>query len=249
MIPIFLFLFLSKFLNNFVEGNELYIPYSDYKNPSINSIHGTGNRTLDIIYREKCAKLCGEENYSDEHCCEGNTLEEEKCQSFKRCQEILDNFQHYVIGIALLSYLCLMVITMVIVFILYYCYTRDKYYKCKNAFSSSIIVLFAATVIPIAILQFYCWYKIITIEQFFGANFDKCFNIGNSMQSVEVKNDQRPEIRNVDIDNYRYREKPDFKYEEKFYENNDNIAAGQKSSVRSNNRMLGEDKINNDKLK
>ena len=249
MIPIFLFLLISKFLNNFVEGNELYIPYSDYKNPSINSIHGTGNRTLDIIYREKCAKLCGEENYSDEHCCEGNTLEEEKCQSFNRCQEILDNFQRYVIGIALLSYLCLMVITMVIVFILYYCYTKDKYYKCKNAFSSSIIVLFAATVIPIAILQFYCWYKIITIEQFFGANFDKCFNIGNSMQSVEVKNEQRPEIRNVDIDNYHYREKPDFKYEEKFYGNNDNIATGQKSSVRSNNRMLGEGKINNDKLK
>ena len=249
MIPIFLFLLISKFLNNFVEGNELYIPYSDYKNPSINSIHGTGNRTLDVIYREKCAKLCGEENYSDEHCCEGNTLEEEKCQSFKRCQEILDNFQRYVIGIALLSYLCLMVITMVIVFILYYCYTKDKYYKCKNAFSSSIIVLFAATIIPIAILQFYCWYKIITIEQFFGANFDKCFNIGSSMQSVEVKNEQRPEIRNVDIDNYQYREKPDFKYEEKFYGNNDNIATGQKSSVRSNNRMLGEDKINNDKLK
>ena len=249
MIPILIFLFITKFLNIFSKPSELYIPYSDYKNPSINSIHGTGNRTLDIIYRENCAKLCGKETYSDEHCCEGNTLEEEKCQSFKRCQEILDNFQRYVIGIALLSYLCLMLITMAIVFILYYCYTRDKNYKFKNAYSSSIIVLFAATIIPIAILQFYCWYKIITIEQFFGANFDKCFNIGNSMQSVEVKNEQRPEIRNVDIDNNRYIEKPETNYDQKFYSSNEQYNTGQKSSVRSNNFMLGEDKKTNDKLK
>ncbi len=247
-IPIFTFLTLSKFLNIFIKANELYIPYSDYKNPSINSIHGTGNRTLDVIYRENCAKLCGETTYSDTHCCEGNTLEEEKCQSFKRCQEILDNFQHYVIGIALISYLCLMLITMVIVFILYYCYTRDKYYKCKNAYSSAIIVLFAATIIPIVILQFYCWYKIITIEQFFGANFDKCFNIGNSMQSVEVKDDdQRPDIRNVDIDNNNINEKPNINNEQNFYKVNDNITS-QKSSQRSSNYMMGEEKNQDQRL-
>ena len=190
LIQFFIFIFLSKFKIIFTKENELYIPYSDYKNPSINSIHGTGNRTLDILYREKCANLCGVKEYSDIHCCEGNTLEEEKCKSFKRCQEILDNFQRYVIGIALIAYLTMMVITMVIVFIVYYIFTKDKHYKCKNAYSSAIIVLFAATVIPIAILQFYCWYKLITIEKFFGANFDKCFNIGKSLQSVEVKNDE-----------------------------------------------------------
>ena len=186
LLQMFIFICVTLYLNIIIKANELYIPYSDYKNPSINSIHGTGNRTLDILYRENCAKLCEKKLYSDTHCCEGNSLEEEKCQSFKRCQEILDNFQRYVIGIALISYLCLMLITMVIVFIVYYCYTKDKYYKFKNAYSSAIIVLFAATIIPIAILQFYCWYKVITIEQFFGANFDKCFNIGKSLQSIDV---------------------------------------------------------------
>ena len=195
-----LIFFISFIINIQSKEDELYIPYSDYKNPSINSIYGTGNRTLDIIYRENCAKLCGEKTYDDTHCCEGNTLEEEKCQSFKRCQDILDNFQRYVMKIALISYFSLMVIVMVIVFIVYYCYTRDKIYKCKNAYSSALIVFFAGTVIPIIILQIYCWYKVITIEQFFGANFEKCFNISKSLQSVDVLDDQKPENRNIEND-------------------------------------------------
>ena len=194
-------IFLVSFLNIYSKEDELYTPYSDYKNPSINSIYGTGNRTLDLSYREKCAKLCGEKTYDDTHCCEGNTLEEEKCLSFKRCQDILDNFQRYVINIALISYFSLMFAVMVIVFFVYYCYTRDKKFKCKNAYSSSIIVFFAGTVIPIIILQIYCWYKVITIEQYFGANFDKCFNISKSLQSVDVLDDQKPENRNIDNDN------------------------------------------------
>ena len=237
MIFFFIFATLLSYLNIFIKAeSELYIPYSDYKNPSLNSIHGTGNRTLDVIYREKCAQLCGEKTYSDFHCCEGNTLEEEKCQSFKRCQEILDNFQRYVISIALISYLCLMVITMVIVFIVYYCYTKDQNYKCKNAYSSAIIVLFAATIIPIIILQCYCWNKAISIEQFFGANFDKCFNIGKSLQSIDVI-DEKPERRINKINNIQ--EKPEFNNNvDKFDENN---IISQKSSQRSGNYMLKED--------
>ena len=195
------FIFFISFINIHSKEDELYTPYSDYNNPSINSIYGTGNRTLDIIYRKNCARLCGEKTYDDSHCCEGNTLEEEKCQSFRRCQDILDNFQRYIINIALISYFSLMFIVMVVVFFVYYCYTRDKKYKCKNAYSSSLVVFFAATIIPIIILQIYCWYKVITIEQYFGANFDKCFNISKSLQSVDVLDDQRPERRNIDNDN------------------------------------------------
>ena len=97
-------IFFSLFLNIQTKESELYIPYSDYNSPSINSIYRTGNRTLDVLYREKCSKLCGQKEYDDSHCCEGNTLEEEKCVSFKRCQEILDNFQRYVLNIALIAY-------------------------------------------------------------------------------------------------------------------------------------------------
>ena len=237
MIFFYILTTLLSFLNIFIKAeSELYIPYSDYKNPSLNSIHGTGNRTLDVIYREKCAQLCGEKTYSDYHCCEGNTLEEEKCQSFKRCQEILDNFQRYIISIALTSYLCLMVITMVIVFIVYYCYTKDLKYKWKNAYSSAIIVLFTATILPIIILQFYCWNKAISIEQFFGANFDKCFNIGNSLQSIDVINDERPE-RMINNKN-NIKEKPDFNNNINNLDENNIIS--QKSSQRSN-YMLNDD--------
>ena len=223
----------------------LYTPYSDYNHPSINSIYGTGNRTLDIIYRENCARLCGEKTYDDSHCCEGNTLEEEKCQSFRRCQDILDNFQRYIINIALISYFSLMFIVMVVVFFVYYCYTRDKKYKCKNAYSSSLVVFFAATIIPIIILQIYCWYKVITIEQYFGANFDKCFNISKSLQSVDVLDDQRPERRNIDndindnIDNNNNNDdntSPDIN-EKKLYQVNDNVNSNNPSQ-RSGSYMI-----------
>ena len=217
-------IFFVLFLNIYSQEDELYTPYSDYKNPSINSIYGTGNRTLDELYRKKCAKLCGEKTYDDTHCCEGNTLEEEKCQSFKRCQDILDNFQRYVINIALISYFSLMLAVMIIVFIVYYYYTRDKKYKCKNAYSSSFIVFLAGTVIPIIILQIYCWYKVITIEQYFGANFDKCFNISKSLQSVDVLDDQKPDNRNIDNDN-------------NFYHANENVN-NFNPSQRSGNYML-----------
>ena len=229
-------LFFLSFLYIHSKEDELYTPYSDYENPSINSIYGTGNRTLDILYRENCAKLCGEKNYDDTHCCEGNTLEEEKCQSFKRCQEILDNFQRYVIKIALISYFTLMFIVMVIVFFVYYCYTRDKKYKCKNAFASSVVVFFAGTVIPILVLQIYCWYKVITIEQYFGANFDKCFNISKSLQSVDVIDDQKPEPRNIDNDNVNYNENPEIN-EKKLCPINDNVNSINPSQ-RSGNYML-----------
>ena len=229
-------LFFLSFLHIHSKEDELYTPYSDYENPSINSIYGTGNRTLDILYRENCAKLCGEKNYDDTHCCEGNTLEEERCQSFKRCQEILDNFQRYVIKIALISYFTLMFIVMVIVFFVYYCYTRDKIYKCKNAFASSVVVFFAGTVIPILVLQIYCWYKVITIEQYFGANFDKCFNISKSLQSVDVIDDQKPEPRNIDNDNVNYNENPEIN-EKKLYPINDNVNSINPSQ-RSGNYML-----------
>ena len=229
-------LFFLSFLYIHSKEDELYTPYSDYENPSINSIYGTGNRTLDILYRENCAKLCGEKNYDDTHCCEGNTLEEEKCQSFKRCQEILDNFQRYVIKIALISYFTLMFIVMVIVFFVYYCYTREKIYKCKNAFASSVVVFFAGTVIPILVLQIYCWYKVITIEQYFGANFDKCFNISKSLQSVDVIDDQKPEPRNIDNDNVNYNENPEIN-EKKLYPINDNVNSINPSQ-RSGNYML-----------
>ena len=229
-------LFFLSFLYIHSKEDELYTPYSDYENPSINSIYGTGNRTLDILYRENCAKLCGENTYDDTHCCEGNTLEEERCQSFKRCQEILDNFQRYVIKIALISYFTLMFIVMVIVFFVYYCYTRDKIYKCKNAFASSVVVFFAGTVIPILVLQIYCWYKVITIEQYFGANFDKCFNISKSLQSVDVIDDQKPEPRNIDNDNVNYNENPEIN-EKKLYPINDNVNSINPSQ-RSGNYML-----------
>ena len=131
----------------------------------------------------------------------------------------------------------MMVITMVVVFIVYYTCTKDRHYKCKNAYSSAIIVLFAATILPIVILQFYCWYRIITIEQFFGANFDKCFNIGKSLQSVDVLNDVRPDRKMTEKDNDNNndinfnKEKPT-----KLYNNiNNNIA---KSSQRSDKGMI-----------
>ena len=238
------FIFFISFINIHSKEDVLYTPYSDYNHPSINSIYGTGNRTLDKIYRENCARLCGEKTYDDSHCCEGNTLEEEKCQSFRRCQDILDNFQRYIINIALISYFSLMFIVMVVVFFVYYCYTRDKKYKCKNAYSSSLVVFFAATIIPIIILQIYCWYKVITIEQYFGANFDKCFNISKSLQSVDVLDDQRPERRNIDndinenIDNNNNDDNtsPEIN-EKKLYQVNDNVNSNNPSQ-RSGSYMI-----------
>ena len=97
-------------------------------------------------------------------------------------------------------------------------------------------MFFAGTIIPILILQIYCWYKVITIEQYFGANFDACFNISKSLQSVDVINDQRPENRNIENDNIEFNENQD-NNEKKLYqvnENHNNINPSQ----RSGNYML-----------
>lgn len=226
------------------KSQEIYTPYSDYKHPTINSVYGTGNRTLDVLYRKKCATLCNKETYSDEHCCEGNTLEDLKCQSFRRCQEILDNFQLYVLNIAFISYFSLLAITMVVVFIVYYHYTRDKKYKCKNACSSSVIVFCAGTVIPIIVIQFYCWYKAISIEAFFGASFSTCVNVDTLLQSVDVKNDERPNRNDKSEENYGYN---------KNYRVDNNIdnAKSVKSSTGRSNKYMMEEKYNyyKDKVK
>lgn len=211
-IFIFIFIFWPKFL--YILAQELYIPYSNYNNPSINSIYGTGNRTLDTLYKERCAKLWGEKSYRDEHCCEGDTLEEEKRQSIFRCQEILGNLQHYIIALILILYLILLAITMGVVFILYYCQTKVVRYKSKNALSSSMIVLFGATIIPIVILELYCWYKKITIEDFFGADFDNfCKRRKNkpneNVNEVQI-NPNKINVKNRNNKNIKFNDKNNF---------------------------------------
>lgn len=233
IFPISFFILLN--LIKLIKLEELYTPYSDYKNPTINSVYGTGNRTLDVLYRTKCAELCGTGKYDDEHCCEGNTIDELKCVSFRRCQEILDNFQLYVLNIAVISYFSLLFITMFVIFIVYFHYTKDKKFKCKNACSSSVIVFCAGTVIPITIIQFYCWYKAISIEQFFGAKFSSCVNVDNLLQSVDVKNDERPSRVSKDTIEQKYGYDRDYHVDNK--ENEKNLKS---NTVRSNSYIVEE---------
>ena len=200
-MEIFIFSSLVTFLNIFIKTeSELYIPFSNYKDPSINSIYGTGNRTLDNLYREKCAKLCGRKNYDDLYCCEGDTLEEEKCKSTKRCREILGIYQYFIVSIALSIYLLIIILIMIIAFIFFFFSTKNKDYKCKNAYSSAFIVLFSGTILPMLFLIIYCIKKKINFNIFFGAKFNDNIFIKNTPENEnETKNiryDNKPNIDN-----------------------------------------------------
>jgi hypothetical protein len=158
------------------------------KNPSINSIYGTGFKLLDITYRSYCSILHNKTYYSDSYCCIGNFYSMSKL-SKKECVKLQNYFRNYVINIALLSYFLLVILTMLVCFIIFFYLTKDPNYKFKNGIAVSIIIFLAALVIPIIVLEIYCLCKGYEMFKLLGGDFNK-FSQSSFIQSVEIKNDE-----------------------------------------------------------
>ena len=186
------FILILSFLSKGICG-IIYTPFDSYKNSLINSIYGTGNQLHDNTYRAYCAVLCSTEKYTDESCCIGNTLSTMKCQTKSECKKIKDYFQSYILKIVFSSYFLLILITCASVSLIFFCLTKDREFKTKNALASFILVFCGALVIPIIVIEIYCCCKGVEVGSIFGADFKKCGG-SNLMQSVEIKNEKRKNI-------------------------------------------------------
>ena len=171
-----------------IQSKIIYKPFNEYKNPSINSVYGTGFKLLDITYRSYCSILHNKTYYSDSYCCEGNIYSMIKL-SKNECIKLQNIFRNYVIKIALLSYFLLVILTMFVCFIIFFHLTKDSKYKIKNAIAVSIIIFFASLIIPIIVLEIYCLIKGYEMFKILGGDYNK-ISQSDFIQSVEIKNDE-----------------------------------------------------------
>ena len=171
-----------------IQSKIIYKPFNEYKNPSINSVYGTGFKLLDITYRSYCSILHNKTYYSDSYCCEGNFYSMNKL-SKNECIKLQNIFRNYVIKIALLSYFLLVILTMFVCFIIFFYLTKDSKYKIKNAIAVSIIIFFASLIIPIIVLEIYCLIKGYEMFKILGGDYNK-ISQSDFIQSVEIKNDE-----------------------------------------------------------
>jgi len=183
---IFLYL-IFNILYIIIHSDIIYTPFNQYKDPSINSVYGTGFKLFDITYRSYCSILHNKTYYSDSYCCIGNFYSMSKL-SKNECIKLQNYFRNYVINIALLSYFLLVILTMLVCFIIFFYLTKDPNYKFKNGIAVSIIIFLAALVIPIIILEIYCLCKGYEMFKLLGGDYNK-FSQSNFIQSVEIKND------------------------------------------------------------
>ncbi len=171
-----------------IQSKIIYKPFNEYKNPSINSVYGTGFKLLDITYRSYCSILHNKTYYSDSYCCEGNFYSMSKL-SKNECIKLQNIFRNYVIKIALLSYFLLVILTIFVCFIIFFYLTKDSKYKIKNAIAVSIIIFFASLIIPIIVLEIYCLIKGYEMFKILGGDYNK-ISQSDFIQSVEIKNDE-----------------------------------------------------------
>ena len=181
-------IFLS-FLNNIITWSLFYTPFTDKKKIITNTIYGTGNRLTDTSYKSYCVIKCKKEYYSNEFCCSGSNYATMNCLSKEKCKELENLYKNYIIKVAFASYFTLILITMIIIFLLFFWKTEVKHLKIKNAVSASIIVFFSALIIPIIIIKIYCYCKKISLSEFFGSDFRTCFPKTNffNLNRVEIK--------------------------------------------------------------
>ena len=184
---IFLYL-IFNILYIIIHSDIIYTPFNEYKDPSINSVYGTGFKLLDITYRSYCSILHNKTYYSDSYCCIGNFFSMSKL-SKNECIKLQKYFRNYVIKIAILSYFLLAILTMLVCFIIFFYFTKDPNYKIKNGIAVSIIIFLASLVIPIIILEIYCLCKGYEMFKLFGGDYRK-FSKSNFIQSVEIKIDE-----------------------------------------------------------
>lgn len=192
-------------LSSIIHSNAsiFYEPFDSHYNPTINSVYGTGNQLKDISYRGYCAIICNDDStqnrreYSDDHCCEGNSVNDIICLSRSQCESLKSKFQMYVFKITLLSYSIIAIVSSCCSFGFVYCGTANKSFKLNNAICVSALILCGAFIIPIMIVFMISTIKGMTMTELFGANLDSLSSF-EFIEGVEIKeNNKRVINRNV----------------------------------------------------
>jgi hypothetical protein len=191
--------FFVSFSEASCEGDIHYTPFQP-KNKQIptNSIYGTGNKITDVVYRASCKALC-KKNYIREfpnYCCSGESLETLKCNTMDYCNILRGYINEFLISIVFTSYISLILITMLVIFLIYYFLSKRTLQRSStkqcilNGLVASTIVLFTGLILPIIILKITSIYMKKSMTSILGGEF-KEINPTNLIMSVEVRNDDK----------------------------------------------------------
>lgn len=175
-----------------------YTPFD--KENGINSIYGTGDELLDVIYKTKCSLICDGSQFP---CCTGNRMNSIQCKNKEYCQDLVNKLQEYLVRVTLQIYFSLVALVGFVFFILFYCLTyktltfsqKSNGILCQkscwvNGLVAVLLVLSVSLVIPIAILLFIARCKNVSLTKLLGGDFSSISSV-NLITSIEIKNETR----------------------------------------------------------
>lgn len=194
-----------------VEDDFDYLPFRPDEEHTIinninittNSIYGTGNKLKDLLYKNACTTICKEVNGGGKlSCCVGG-IQDIKCMDEQFCQILIDLVNRFLIMIIFSTYFSLMLLTMIIIFIIFYTLSRKRAKNelsikgsCLNGLVAALLVLFAGLIVPIAILKIISLYKKKSMTKLLGGNFQK-ISTTELVMTVNLKNEQKKKRYNI----------------------------------------------------
>jgi len=175
---------LAKFYNSIINKiRNLSIEYNTFDN-EVNSVYGTGNVMKDVVYKVNCFIKCKSK------CCSGEYFSNIKCLQNELCNKKIKKVRKYILNIILTVYFSLAAFTGIILFIIYFFFSR-KYYEnkqsLKNAFSAFLFSQAIFLIIPIIILFIISKCKNKKIIEILGGDFKRYKNIFYITETREDK--------------------------------------------------------------
>jgi hypothetical protein len=158
---------------------ETYTPYTN----DINSIFGTGDTDNDLIYRKQCKEIC-------QTCCTGE-LHNITCAKVEYCTVLQKELDIYLYTIILSVYFGMLILTMVIMFLVFYLLSRKVYNKAtslKNGAVAAILTLMAGLVVPVIVLKMVAVWKDKSMTSLLGGDFKK---LSSTIISTRIKLTER----------------------------------------------------------
>lgn len=196
----FIAFFSLFFIRNFILSNDIeYIPFKNVEITYKNTIYGTGNKLIDTVCNSLCNAICNktqkEFETSNTICCKIENIENIECLSDQECLKLLKSLNDFIIKTIIACYFAVLFITIVIMFLTFYClsinYTKDNPLSRKqsliNGSVAGLLVLFTGLILPIIILKIICLIKKKSITRILGGEFTN-LSLRHLLFSVEIKN-------------------------------------------------------------
>jgi hypothetical protein len=171
----FLFFFFTQYIKC-----DLYTPYGG----QINSIFGTGDTDIDILYRQKCESIC-------KTCCTGDDLNSIICASLDYCKGEQSQLDLYLYTIIISVYFSILILTMVVMFVTFYLLSRKVYNNrtsLKNGTVAAMLTLMTGLILPIIVLKIIAFVKDRDMTSLLGGDFKK---LDSNLVSTRIKLTER----------------------------------------------------------